>query len=266
MLTYKEVIDQVHVPVHFHFLQPCHDGVIQVRIKERRWLGHMLVFPQVQVPQGRHPIAVGRLVLAHQQEWFFRILAPFKPLKRQVRHDVRAIAFQHALSVRRDQFWVVVVPLSRQDLPVIKALRRRSQVPFPKQGRFIPCPLQQLGKGDLIPIKPVAVVPEPIVMTVQPCQDHSATGPANTVGAERVPKQHAFRRQRIDARRGIQLCKRRPISPNRMGRVIIAEDEEDVWAWGLLLAGGAVSQQPTANERGGKNHGGHPNGDHGHPS
>ena len=107
-----------------------------VVVEQRRRLGIVPVVVVAQVSQGGLPVAVGRLVLAHQQERL-RPVALLEPVEARVGDDVGHVALMLDLAARRDHRRVVVDALARQDLPLVEAGRVADQVPFAEDGRLI---------------------------------------------------------------------------------------------------------------------------------
>ena len=67
-------------------------------------------------------------------------------------------------------------------------------------------------------------------MAVLTRKDHGSTRPANAVGAEAVPKQHPLTCQGIDVRCWVKRFVDPVVSADRMRCVIVAENEDDIWA------------------------------------
>ena len=119
-----------------------------------------------QVAQRRHPCAVRRLVLAHQNEGLAGLCVLLQPIDREVGHDVGAVAFDRALAVGAEQDRVVVVTLSAQHLPVVEALWVRSQVPLAENRGGVARLLQQFRKRLLRAVELVAVLPKAVQVAV----------------------------------------------------------------------------------------------------
>ena len=71
-------------------------GVVLRIVEQRRGLGMVDVVVQIEVSRGRHPAAVGRLVLAHEHEGFSDRVRLSSQSISEVRYDVRAVALRLA--------------------------------------------------------------------------------------------------------------------------------------------------------------------------
>src|SRR5207244_505036 len=85
--------------------------------------------------------------------------------------------------------------------------------------------LEQFREGLLRAVEGDAIVDQPIDVAVFAGEDDGPARRADRIRAEAVAKEHALLRQLIDVRRPVYL---RAIRANGMGRMIVAEDEENV--------------------------------------
>ena len=88
--------------------------------------------------------------------------------------------------------------------------------------------LQQFGEGLLIPVEGVPIIHEAILVAVLAGLDYRPAGSANRIGAKAIDEKHAFGRQLIDVRGRIDGFQPAVVSPDRMGGMIIGEDENDI--------------------------------------
>ena len=241
----ERVVDDVHVPIDLHLLEARGGGVVQVAIEEGRGLGQVLVLPQFEVTQGRHPGAVRRLVLAHQQERLVAVRVLVEPVDREVGDDVGAVALDLAAALGVDQHGVVVVALPGQHVPVIEALGIGAQVPLADHRGLVADRLQQLGEGLLVAVELVPVVHEPVLVAVLAGQDDRAARTTDRVGAEAAPEEHALGGESIEVGRGLDRLEPTAVRADRVGRVVVGEQEQDV---GAVLAGGEAARRGQEEE------------------
>lgn len=114
---------------------------------------------QREMAFGRHPGAVGRFVLTHQQERLLWIALRRHPLDRNLRHHVGAVPVATMRAMTGDQFGVVVGALAGQDFPMVEAGRLAFQMPLADNGCLITGLLEQLGKGLLSAVEAVSIAP-----------------------------------------------------------------------------------------------------------
>ena len=127
---------------------------------------------------------------------------------------------------------IVVGSLSRQDLPVVEALRISSKMPLPCDRCSITGLSEQFGKCLLVTIEPVSVPHKAIEVTVLSGLNNGSTWTTDTVGTEAVLEQHPLGCQSIDIRCRIHFFQPAVVGPNGMRSVIIGEDKHDIWAIG----------------------------------
>ena len=118
----EEVEVEIHVVVNFEFL-PLHNGsVILPVIEEGRGLRDGKIFIEFEVAQGRHPVAVGSLMLAHEEEGLIGLGLFCEPVHGEVGDDVGAVAQGFFTAVGGEEVGVVVVALAGENFPCVKAL------------------------------------------------------------------------------------------------------------------------------------------------
>ena len=118
--------------------------------------------------------------------------------------------------------------LSSQQVPVVKTLRRRPEMPLADDRRLVATLLQELWKGHLIGIELVSILSEPILVAMQTCLDHSAAGTTNGIGTKTILEQHPLIRQPVNVWRRIDVFQKTAVGPDGMGRMVIAKYENDV--------------------------------------
>ena len=85
--------------IDLKFLPACRAGVVLPAVKECFRLWQILIRPQVQMTEGWHPVAVGCLVLTHQEKWLVLIAPFFEPVNGQISYNVRAMSFDGGFSL-----------------------------------------------------------------------------------------------------------------------------------------------------------------------
>ena len=92
---------------------------------------------------------MGCLVLAHEEEGFFRI-AIVEPLDGLVGGDVGAVAGELLFAaVHLKEDGIVVAALSGENFPVVEPYRIRNEMPFSKHRGVVACSLQCFGDRPL---------------------------------------------------------------------------------------------------------------------
>ena len=87
--------------------------------------------------------------------------------------------FYTHISLRCDQVRIVIEPLTGQDFPVIKALGLTLEMALAVKCSRVSLLAQQLRKSLLVPVKRVAVIHEPVLVTVLAGHDDGPAGTAN---------------------------------------------------------------------------------------
>ena len=219
------------MPVDLHLLHARGVAARRVVVEQRRRFGDRDVVVEAQLVGARQPRPVRRLVLTHQEERLLVVAPLFQPLDREVRRDVGDVAVPLHLAVRREELRLVVVALPGQHVPVVEAGRVGLQVPLADQRGLVAGALQPFRDVVLRPVEEVAVVAHAVRDAVLARQDHRATRRADRVGAVHLVEDHALPREAIEVRRAVDA---RAVGADRGGRVVVAEDEEDVGARGQL--------------------------------
>ena len=210
-----------HVLVVFRLAAP---GII---VEQRRRLGIAAIVVVAQVADRRQPLAVGGLVLAHEQKWF-GLVAVLQPVERKLGDDVGGITLMLHPPAVVDHGGVVVHPLPRQDLPLVEAGRVGDQVPLAKDGRLVTGRTEQFGEGRLRTVEAtVGIVVETIQVGVLTRQDRRATRPADRVRDDAPVETHPLPGQAIDVR-GVDQPARVVIGTDGLVGMVVAENEDDV--------------------------------------
>ena len=145
-------------------------------------------------------------VLTHEHEGLI-FVAAFQPGQSFVRDDVRRIP--GVFSRQRFTVWsgsehrrIVVGPLPLKNVVIVKALRRRDQVPFANDCCLVVCLLQELRKCLLVTVETIAVAKEPIQVAVFSGLNDGATGPADGVGDIAPRESHPLLSDAVQIGRG----------------------------------------------------------------
>ena len=248
---HEEVVEQLHVALDRHLRGERARGIVQVVVEEGRRHGQVLVGPQIEVTARGHPGAVRRLVLAHEHPGAVLLVLVLEPAEGEVGDDVGAVPLDRASAVLVDQHRVVVVPLAGEHVPVVEALGVRVEVPLADHRGPVAGAAELLGEGPLVPVELVAVAAEAVRVAVLAGEDGGAARAADGVAAERAREDDALGGQPVDARRGVDAVhpgsvgEMGPVGADGVGRVIVAEDEEDVgssWLRRALLTGRRVGR------------------------
>ena len=198
-----------------------------VVVEERRRLGIAAIVVVAQVPDRGQPLAVRRLVLAHEQERL-GFVAVLQPVEGEIGDDVGGVTLVFDALAVVDHRGVVVDPLARQDVPFVEAGRVADQVPLADDGRLVAGGVEQLGEGRLRAVEAaVGVVVEAVRVGVLAGQDRCAAGPADRVRHDAPVEPHPLPGQPIDVRRLDQPA-RVVVGADGLVGVVVAEDEDDV--------------------------------------
>ena len=92
-------------------------------------------------------------MLAHDEKGFVLVPSFFEPIEGNVGDDVGGITSDSLDAIFCIHRWVVVGPLSLQDLPEVKARGVALEMPFPNHGGLVTALLQKLGEGLLLTVK-----------------------------------------------------------------------------------------------------------------
>ena len=97
---------------------------------------------------------------------------------------------------------------------------------------------------------------EPVLVAVLAREDHGAARPADGVGAEGAPEDHALARQLVDAGRGVHARESPAVRPDGVGGVVVGEDKEDIGAFGGGGGADGGDAEEGAEGESGEVHGG----------
>ena len=196
----------------------------------------------------RLPRPVRRLVVHHQEE---RLVARtvLDELERQVGDDVgRIAAGVGLLPGRRVEHGIAVRALAGQDLPAIEPDGIAAEVPLADHPGVVAALLQQPRDRHARTVEPIEHR-HAVEVRVLAGQNRGAARRADRVGGKDARQQRALARQPIEVRR---LVDARPVRADRVRRVVVGHDEDDVGTAHRLclhyrMRGHAASDKATAN-------------------
>ena len=227
-----EIRTGIHMPADFHFLFGGGGGAAGIVIEEVVGFRHCHVFEQGQITLRRHPGAVGRLVLAHEQEGLV-LPAAVEPLQGVVGDEVGDVALVMHLAAGAQEVGIVIIALARQNLPVVETGRIAHQVPLADERGLIARAPQRLGEGPLRTVERLPLVGrEAVDVAVLAGKDGGAAGSADGVATEALFEQAALARQPVNVRRQVVFAAEGAEPPvvgaDGLQGMVVAEDEQEV--------------------------------------
>ena len=210
-------------------------------VEERRRFRVDAILVEAEVLDIGLPLAVRRLVLAHEHEGL-GLVALGNPIKGEVSDDVGDVTLRlhHALRVLHRR--VIIDALPRQHLPEVEADGVADEVPLADDGGLVASLLKELREGDLRAVEDgIRVIVEPVQVRILAGQDDRTARTADGVGHQGAIEAHAFLGEAIDVR-GLVKFSRVAVGTDGLIGVVIGEDENDV---GLL---GRSGRQKAADQ------------------
>ena len=171
---------------------------------------------------------MGGLVLAHEQEGIVFFLRG-KKVDGQVGGYFDRVSGYDLLAFGRNVIGLVITSLPRVDHPLIESGRVGAQVPFSEYGSPVADFLQELGECHLLGVEPVSVSLEAILVAVLPRKNASPAWSADRIGAEVSFEDGSFPGNPVNIRGLVDF---RTVSRDRLGGMIVREDEYDVGLFG----------------------------------
>ena len=193
-------------------------AAVRVVIKEGVRLRHRHAVEELVMPFGGRPVAVRGLVLGHQHEGLVLILAVLEPFQRFFRDDVRNIAIDTlGGAIHLNEVRIVVIPLVRENFPVIEAGGLADKVPFADDGGFITRLREVFGKGRLSAIESrIVVIDETIDVRMLAREDAGARRTTDGIRAIRTVEDRALLGKAVDIGRGGDVLESTAIRGNRL--------------------------------------------------
>ena len=191
-------------------------GAGRVVVEQRGRFGDIRVGEHGGVLVIALPHVVGRLVMTQDAKW--SVPGPvLERIKGQVGDDVGNVSLYPGLDAVVDELGIVVSPLSRQDVPVVKAGRLTAEVPLPDHGRVVSGIPEHLRKGDVVGRRCIEC-DHPVGMRVHTGQYGCPAWRADGIGAETVVQTHALCRDPVQIRCGIPVT---AVATHGVGGVIV---------------------------------------------
>src|SRR5690348_14861821 len=184
---------------------------------------------------GGLPGPVRRLVVRHQKERFLAIALP-EPIDAEIANEVGAVAFVLFLSGCGEKGWIVVDPLTGENIPIVESRGIGFQMPFADHRGLIAGLLHLFGNVVAIGIDGVVERINPVLVAVLASKNRSAARRADRIRAEAVGETNALTSNAIDVRRMVDLAS---VCRDGMGGVIVRHHIEDVRR--RFTCGGAYS-------------------------
>ena len=195
-------------------------------VEQRRRGGERHAVVQGEVGQRRFPTAVRGLVADHQHERLGRVAAVPEPAEGVVGDDVGDVPRLGDLAVGGEEPQVVIPALAGQHFPVVEPGRPADQVPLADDGRLVAGRLEQFGERRLAAVEDVLLVGvEAVDVAVGAGEDGRPGRAAEGVGGQAAVEPHAAGGDAVDVRRPVDD---RPVGPDGLVAVVVAEDEQDV--------------------------------------
>ena len=169
-----------------------------------------------------------------EAERFTLVPLVLQPVETLIRDDIGHIPlFTHSVVCLRYKIRIIVVALSRQNLPEIKTRRQCFEMPFSHNSRLVTCLLQQFGHRLLSPVKLASrIIGKSVFMTEFSRQHASPAGTAERISDKTVGKSHPLTRYTVEMG---SLYKTRIITTHHLGRMVVGHDIYDIQQFLLLL-------------------------------
>ena len=174
------------------------------------------------------PVAVAGFVMDEKRKRTCLVAIVIQPRDGLVGDDVGEVALLLILSFGIDEARIVVVTLSREDVPVVKTRRGTVQVPLSDDGGLIACGLQQFGHRLLRTVKDAMFVVSKSVFVRMLSGEHASTrGPAQRVGHIGAGKAHPILRHSVEVG-SVDIA--RVVGRKHLGGVVVGHDVDDIVA------------------------------------
>ena len=165
LVRHLQVIHQIHILYNAHFLLGCRNSAF-IFIIEVLWHRISYIIIQVKVTKIRHPGTMRRLMMNKKTEWFTLVPDAVHPIYCQICHNIGSIAFPLYPFTIFNKFRIIIIPLSYQDVPIIKSGRFRYQMPFTDHSSLIAISLKQFRESLLVTVKCGGIIRKSIGMTM----------------------------------------------------------------------------------------------------
>ena len=242
----------LHALVHVlqaHGLDPGVFRLAFVRVEQVFRFGEPDIVVKRFEPGRVFPRTVRRLVVAHDHEGLSGVAA-VEPAEHLIGDHVGRVALvdRGLRAVEgaglppavfgRDQPRVEVAPLVGHDVVIVESGRFVLEMPFADDGRLVAVALQLLGEVVLLGQKSVVERVDAVQLAVLPRQDAAAAGGADRVGHAAAVHADSLAADAVDVGRGHDLREDASVGADRLRRMVVGHDVDDVGA--LLLPCGVV--------------------------
>ena len=180
-------------------------------------------------------------VMDEEAERLVFVALVFHPIDALVRNQVCQIAFlDHGIIVHGDERRIVVITLTRQDFPMVKARGQAYQMPFADEGCLIPRLAKQLGHSLLGAVEHAGrIVREAVGMAMLARQHTGTAGTAQRIGHETIDEDNTVIGNTIQ----IGSLNQTAITAHHLGCMVVGHDVHDVVLLGRFFLAGTRSQR-----------------------
>lgn len=221
-----------------HLLQAGGIAARAVIVEEGRGFGESDILVEFGIFQLREPVAVDRLVVDQQAEGFVAV-AVLQPVDGVVGDDighVTLLADEFGMLFRAE-LRIVVGALPVEYLVVVETLRHAPEMPFAKDCRLVSGLLQEFREGHLVGVESgrPAQFDLSVLVAVLARQQRGAAGRRDRIFDIGTREENAAGRKPVDVGGRSEFRHRTAVSADRLVRMVIAHDMDDVDRSGLLL-------------------------------
>ena len=225
----------IHVTIYIHLLHLCGiTPLVSIEIVIGKREGGVLV--QMIMSLGRHPVAVYRFMMHHQEEWLTLIFPRVKPLFRVTGNQVRHISPMAGGIFLRNEMRITIFSLIVEDHPMIKPGRTGNKVPFADDGGFVAICLQYLWQGLLRAVETFRpVLHKTVLVAMFTCKDGGTARTGNGIAAIVILENRSFVSDAVYIRSRSDLTDGMPVDAHCLTGMVVAHDKNDVRAFILSI-------------------------------
>ena len=224
------VLSPFHIPSYFHLLMFDCSASTGIIVEEILRHVKIAILVQVEILCLGLPATVRGFLMIKQAERFRLVARVIEPVEGKLscqRGYITRISFFDPIF---DKLWIVILPLTRKNIGIIKSLRITRDMNFSNHGRLITILLQYPDKVLLIPIELRVLIIHFTIQMVKFAGKHYCTAWCrNRIRYKGFVKQHSLFRYTINIRSLVQMV---TISADGLISMVVAHDKNDV---GLLL-------------------------------
>ena len=229
-----QVVTLVHITIYIHLLHLCGIApLVSIEIVIGKREGGVLI--QMIMSLGRHPVAVHRFMVHHQEERLVLIFPSVEPLFRVTGNQVRHISQVTGGIFLRNEMRIAIFSLVIKNHPMVEPGRAGNKVPFADDGGFVAICLQYLRQGLLRAVETFRpVLHETVLVTMLTRKDGGTARTGNGVAAVVILENRSFVSDTVDIRSRSDLADGMPVNAHCLTGMVVAHDENDVRA--LILS------------------------------